>query len=139
MTLRKGTCENIIENNKSWQPAFSSLLILSQTTNFRLLQLKEFPDYNFKVDENGRKFSKWIEKTVGKGEIACSEQFLLFPQCFQKTWTADTYKPGLVWERVKPLSQLVHKHFITLCHQNFLTSYELSHMLHDGSYSLPAF
>ena len=38
---------------------------------------------------------------MGKGEIANNEQFLLFPQCFQKTCTADTYKPGLVWERVK--------------------------------------
>ena len=26
----------------------------------------------------------------GKGEIARHEQFLLFPQCFQKTRTADT-------------------------------------------------
>ena len=25
----------------------------------------------FKFVENGRKFSKWEEKTVGKGEIAC--------------------------------------------------------------------
>ena len=34
---------------------------------------------NFKFDENGRKFSKRLENTVGKGEIACYEQFLLFP------------------------------------------------------------
>ena len=34
---------------------------------------------------------------MGKGEIARYEQFLLF--CFQKTCTADTKKPGLVWER----------------------------------------
>ena len=53
-------------------------------------KLKEFADDNCKVDENGRKISKWIEKTVGKGEIARYEQFLLFPQCFQKTCTADT-------------------------------------------------
>ena len=33
-------------------------------------KLKEFADNNFKVDENGRKISKWIENTVGKGEIA---------------------------------------------------------------------
>ena len=31
-----------------------------------------------------------VENTVGKGEIAHYEQFLLFPQCFQKTCTADT-------------------------------------------------
>ena len=63
--------------------------------------MKEFADDYFKVDENGRKFSKWIENTVGKREIALAEQFLLFPQCFQKAYTADTYKLGLVWERVK--------------------------------------
>ena len=44
-----------------------------------------FADNNFKFDENGRKFFKRVENTVGKGEIAHYEQFLLFPQCFQKT------------------------------------------------------
>ena len=42
-------------------------------------------------NENGRKFSKWVENIVGKREIACYEQFLLFPQSFQKTRTRDTY------------------------------------------------
>ena len=45
--------------------------------------------------------SKGVENTVGKGEIAQYERFLIFPQCFQKTCTADTLKPGLVWERVR--------------------------------------
>ena len=53
-------------------------------------KLKEFADDNFKSDENGRKLSKRVENTIGKGEIARYEQFLLFPQCFQKTSTADT-------------------------------------------------
>ena len=53
-------------------------------------KLKEFADDNFKFDENGRKFCKRVENTVGKGEIARHEQFLLFPQCFQKTCIADT-------------------------------------------------
>ena len=52
-------------------------------------KLKEFADNNYKFDENGRKFYKCIENTVGKGEIACNEQFLFFPQCFQKTCTSD--------------------------------------------------
>ena len=65
-------------------------LTLSQTTNFRLFKLKDFADDNLKFDENGRKVSKWVENTVGKGEIARCEQFLLFPQCFQKTCTVDT-------------------------------------------------
>ena len=28
--------------------------------------------------------SDWVENVAGKGEIARCEQFLLFPQCFQK-------------------------------------------------------
>ena len=47
-------------------------------------------DDNFKFDENGRKFSKQVENTEGKGEFARHEQFLLFPQGFQKACTADT-------------------------------------------------
>ena len=62
--------------------------------------LKEFADDNLEFDENGRKFSKRVENSEGKREIACHEQFLLFPQCFQKTCTAGALKPGLVWERV---------------------------------------
>ena len=53
-------------------------------------KLKELVDDYFKFHENGIKFSKQVENTVGKGEIARYEQFLLFPQCFQKTCTADT-------------------------------------------------
>ena len=53
-------------------------------------KLKEIAGDNFKFDENGRKFLKQVENNVGKGEIARYEQFLLFPQCFQKTYTADT-------------------------------------------------
>ena len=56
---------------------------LSLTINFS--NLKEFADDNFKFGGNGRKFSKQVENTVGKGEIARYKQFLLFPQWFQKT------------------------------------------------------
>ena len=45
---------------------------------------KEFPDDKFKFYENDRKFSKWVENTVGKGEIARYEQFLLFPSVFSE-------------------------------------------------------
>ena len=33
---------------------------------------------------------KKVENTVGKGEIARYEQFLLFPQCFENACTVDT-------------------------------------------------
>ena len=72
------------------------ILILSQITNFKdFSKLKEFADDNFRFDENGGKFYGRVEDTVGKGEIARYERFLLFPQCFQNTCTVDTLKPGL--------------------------------------------
>ena len=37
---------------------------------FKTSKLKEFADDNFKFDEYGRKLSKKVENTVGKGEIA---------------------------------------------------------------------
>ena len=41
-------------------------------------KLKDFADDNLKFEENGIKLFKLIENTLGKGEIARYEQFLLF-------------------------------------------------------------
>ena len=64
-------------------------------------KLKQFADDNFEFDENSRKFSKRVENTVGKGEIARYEHFLLFPQCFQKVYFLEVFKGVIVWEWVK--------------------------------------
>ena len=42
-----------------------------------------------------------VENTVGKGEIAPYEQFLLFPQCFQKACFQEASKGVIVWEWVE--------------------------------------
>ena len=65
-------------------------LTLSQMTNFRLFQTEEVSLRKFFIRWRCRKFSNWVENTMGKGEIAHYEQFLLFPQCFQKNYTTDT-------------------------------------------------
>ena len=41
-----------------------------------------------------------LENIVGKGEIACYEQFLLFPQCFQKLSVVDASNEYL-WLKTK--------------------------------------
>ena len=69
-------------------------------------KLKEFADDNFKFDENGGKLSKQVENTVGKGEIARHEQFLLLPQCFQKAGFPGASKGVIVWEWVEELIEL---------------------------------
>ena len=50
-----------------------------------------------------KKLFKQVENTVVKGEIACYEQFLLFPQCFQKACFPGASKGVIVWEWVNPL------------------------------------
>ena len=40
-------------------------------TNFLCFQSAQFANANFKFDENGRKFSKLVGNTEGKGKIAC--------------------------------------------------------------------
>ena len=80
----------MVDEYGPWRTRLKLFLSLSQATNFRLFQTDKFADDNFEFDENGRKFSKRVENTVGKGEIARYEQFLLFPQYFQKTCPADT-------------------------------------------------
>ena len=47
------------------------------------------------------KFSKWVVNTVEKGEITLFEQFLLFPQCFQKACFQGASKGVIAWEWVK--------------------------------------
>ena len=72
------------------------ILILNRKNFFNPFPKREIlkspkpKDVNYKFDENGGNLSERIENTVGKEEIARYEQFLLFPQCFQKTCTADT-------------------------------------------------
>ena len=63
--------------------------------------MKEFADDNFRFHENGIKLSRREENTVGKGEIARYEQFLLFPQCFQQACFPGASKGVIVWEWVK--------------------------------------
>ena len=68
------TTVNLFPNDKFWTgPNRKSL----HTSISSLMKMAE-------ISMNG------LENTVGKEEIACYEQFLLFPQCFQKTCTADT-------------------------------------------------
>ena len=70
-------------------------------TNFRLWsKLEQSAEDNFEFDDNTSKFSKRVENTVGKGEIARYEQFLLFPQCFQKACFPGVSKGVIVWEWV---------------------------------------
>ena len=85
----------LVQSGRMWSLQIECYLTLSQVTNFSLFQLKGLADDNFNFNENGTKFSSEHcgekEKTLGgKGEMARYEPFLLYPQCFQKTYITDT-------------------------------------------------
>ena len=61
----------------------SHLLITLTDSQMTIFLLFQTADKNFRFDENGRKFSKKVENTEGKGEISSYKHFLLFQQ-FQK-------------------------------------------------------
>ena len=60
-----------------------------------------FADDNFKLNENGKKFSNRVENTEGKGEIACYEQFFLFPTVFSKDIYSRRKNQGLFGKGLK--------------------------------------
>ena len=64
-------------------------------------------DDNFKFNESITKFFKRVENTVGKGEIARYEQFLLFPQCFLKACFPGASIGAIVWEWVNAVFNII--------------------------------
>ena len=82
--------------------------------------MKEFEADNLKFEENSRKLFKPTENTVGKGEIARYEQFLLLPLCFQKACFPGASKGVIVWEWVKDQVSVQQKN-VTF-HQIFFLS-----------------
>ena len=105
------TCKSLGEINNSWQVCRLNLfklpfiLTLSQTTNFELFQIERVRRRQLKLDDIGWKVSKWVENSVGKGEIAHYEQFLLFLQCFQKACFPGASRG--VWEWVNCQNMLI--------------------------------
>ena len=80
--------------------SYLSYLTFNQMTDFRLFQTERVCRWQFQIWRNGRKLSKRVENIVGKGEIAHYEEFLLFPQCFQKACFPRVSKGVIVWEWV---------------------------------------
>ena len=61
-------------------------------------KLKEVADDNFKFDEHGRKFSKQVENTVGKGEIAP------FPSVFKRLVLQTRKNQGLFGKELRVIA-----------------------------------
>ena len=89
-------------------------------THFRLFQTERVCRRHFCFDEYGRNFSERIGNTVGIGEIAHNEQFLFFPQCFQRLVLQTCKNKGLFGKVLKEkyiLLKQVSKN-IQFCYSN---------------------
>ena len=86
-----------------------------------------------KYGQIGIQLSAWVENIVGKGEIARNEQFLLFPQCFQKQSIVDVLKRVYMDERVKRAFRELNNIFlratlIKIYHNSQRMSYSFYHI-----------
>ena len=81
-------------------------------------------DMMSKNGQMGIQVSDWVENIVGKREIARYDQFLLFPQCFQKLSGVDASKWVSMEWRVKVLNlsklQSISKQQIRILHFVYL-------------------
>ena len=83
-------------------PVMKQLLTLYQTTKFwTVTKLKAFADDKLNVAKMASSLFDRAENTLGKGENAGYQHFLLFPLCFPKLSTSGSLKVGIVWSRVK--------------------------------------
>ena len=71
---------------KIWRATLKALFIVNPLPDTSILdQVKlQIKIWCQKYEQMRIQLSDLVENIVGKGEIACYEQFLLFPQCFQK-------------------------------------------------------
>ena len=77
-----------------------------------------------------KSYPKWVENTVGKGEIARYEQFLFFPQCFLKACFPGTSKGVIVWEWVNIVLYLVLHSFLYLAIFECITASDRLNRIH---------
>ena len=106
-------------------------------TSFRLFQIEEFANDKFRFDENDRKFSKWLENTMGKGEIARYEQFLLSHSVFKRLVPHTRKDQGLFEKGLVKQEQIyIHKprKKRVMNPKPYLEKWELNPLLHKYSF-----
>ena len=78
-------------------------LTFYQMTNFRLFQSERVCRQQFQVWRKWKKVIQTDRKHCGKRRNCSLQQFLLFPQCFQKGCFSGVSKGVIVWEWINLL------------------------------------
>ena len=79
------------KKRKCWLPAFSPFsTMFTKAVCLRFIKSQDCIEKGLPFPKQALVFTclqyKSFENSVGKGEIACNEQFLLFPLCFLSIW-----------------------------------------------------
>ena len=106
-----GTLSQLVRSDQAFSYKMNVAFTSLPNNALDCSKLKQSANKKFKCDENGGNFSERVENTVGKGEIARYEQFLLFPQCFQKSCPAGMKNTGLFGKVSFKLWNSVHYPF----------------------------
>ena len=72
--------------------------LLPNDTILDWFKLKALADDKINVTEKLKFDLERVENIVGKGENAGNQDFLLFPQCFQRASYTGLLKVGIVWK-----------------------------------------
>ena len=82
-------------------------LTLSQTTNFRLFQIKKFADNNFKFGDIGRRF-EGVENPVEKRRnYSFMSDFFFSHSVLKDSYCRHIKKMGFIWEMFKEVHKLI--------------------------------
>ena len=73
------------------------LTLYKSNKNFDITKLKAFADDKSNIAKIKISLFDRVENTVGKGENAGYQHFLLFPQCFQKSCSLGSLEVEIVW------------------------------------------
>ena len=101
------------DNALSFSTTKAELRSLHNNKIFDQTKFKAFADDNFNVAQLLIFVFHRTENIVRKGENTGYQHFLLFPQCFQKASFSGSFKPGIVWKRVKIFEKILDKMLVT--------------------------
>ena len=77
--------------------SFGKELTLYQMAKFDWSKLKALADDKLNIAKRTISLFDRVENTVGKGENASYQHFLLFPHCFEKASFSGSLKVWIVW------------------------------------------
>ena len=96
----------ILQTRKN-QGLFGKELTLYQTTKFWTSPSRKTVDNKINVTYKMNLVMGRLENSVGKGENAGHQHYLLFPHCFQRASVSVSLKVRIMWKELNPAFNII--------------------------------